>query len=178
MSDHFWPKGSVSIRQLDEIEQIVYSAHPSEDGVLFWEVHYINNRDDIAKEFWSSISAFCGRHFQRFFWRHYVLVNLWVRYRRSKSKKLVTKEFITFLEKMIVLMDDVVEAFLKPCRKLSEDIPPDWRCRDFDEYLATEFYARRHDPGSVNRFRDASDVQLEKCHVAKWNKCRKSGRRH
>ena len=78
MSDHFWPKGSVSTKQLDEIEQIVYSAHPSEDGVLFWEVHYINNRDDIGKEFWSSIPAFYGRHFRRFFWRHYVLVNLWV----------------------------------------------------------------------------------------------------
>lgn len=74
---------------------------------------------------------------------------------------------LKFVERQIALMDEVIEQLLVPCVEEGEELTAGYRSRGFDEYLATEWYVRRHDPDSVDAFRDGNDIVLERCDVTK-----------
>ncbi|KIJ57460.1 hypothetical protein HYDPIDRAFT_35103, partial [Hydnomerulius pinastri MD-312] len=166
MSDYYWLQ-TVTADRMSMIEQVWYYVVEieQEDGTTsgdFVAVKYWN-LNERKRYFRTNVPASYSQHLKEFLWREQTLMRIHSRIVGNKDEKAFSK----FIEKQIALMDEVVEQLLVPCMLEGGELLKDFRSPGFDEYLATEWHVGRHDPDSVNDFRDGSDVVLETCDVTK-----------
>ena len=90
-------------------------------------------------------------HLERFLWRYYLFSGLYEHFHLKKPQ--LNRIGIGFLERMLVMMDTVVEQLVMACSRVGDKLSPDLRVEYFDYYLATEFIVGRHDPDSVDAWR-------------------------
>ena len=101
-------------------------------------------------------------HLERFLWRYYLFSAL---YEHSHlERKELTRTGAGFVERLLILLDTVLEQLVMSCANLDVDMHPGTRIAFFDDYLVTEYIVGRHDPASVDAWRrnpDNVDLDLE-----------------
>lgn len=151
---------------MDYIMQVEYTVHPVNDHVF--EIKQTNTRDDVTTH-----RVFMPQCYQKqvvkFLWRFSLLIKLYQKFHKRTGKKY--KAFLPRLCKILVHLDNVIEALIRPAVGLLINEVAKYHSRNFDEYLVTEFLIGRHDPISVNEFRATYDVNIERMTPADFGKC-------
>jgi hypothetical protein len=102
-------------------------------------------------------------HLERFLWRYYLFFGLYDEF--HIKRKVMNAIGVGIMERMLVMLDTVLEQLVLTCEALGDDVDPDTRVPYFDAYLVTEFIVGRHDPRSVDAWRenpDHTDLDLER----------------
>ncbi|KIK71729.1 hypothetical protein PAXRUDRAFT_22921, partial [Paxillus rubicundulus Ve08.2h10] len=120
----------------------------------------------------TKVPSYYFHHLVRFLWRYYLLSNLYTALHRGNSKVLVDSA-IHFLERMLVMLDTVVEQLILRCKN-TPTMTPAFRVPAFDDYLVTEFIVGWHDPKRVEEWRNRIEnrnLDLERIppHVLDWD---------
>lgn len=155
MSDLFYPsEGSTNKYNsciLEFIPQLLYTVHhtPGEPMAVVMETPSTDGAETSVK---TMIPAAYYRHVERFLWRFYSLYTIYEELHLQRQKVLLPAG-ITLFQRMLLLMDMVIEQLLLSCFNLGTDLKEDSRVLFFDMYLTTEFVVGFHDPGSVDAWR-------------------------
>jgi hypothetical protein len=105
----------------------------------------------------------------RLLWRLYLLIKLYQKFHKRIGKKY--KAFLPRLSKILVHLDNIVEALIRPAVGLSISEVANYNSRSFDEYLSTELLIGRHDSAIVQEFRGTYDINIERMDPAYFSKC-------
>ncbi|KAI6154552.1 hypothetical protein BKA82DRAFT_4010387 [Pisolithus tinctorius] len=147
MSDYYWQPSKATDTQMDYITQVWYTLHPVPGNRAIMEIKQSNlNDDEITASHRAFIPIFYGTHVTLFLWRYYLLIELYLRFETNTGDKF--KAFLPTLISNIVHLDNVIESLIRPCLNVPLAELPDYRSKNFDEYLVTEYLIGRHDPQS------------------------------
>lgn len=102
-------------------------------------------------------------HLERFLWRYYLFFALYDFF--HLKRKQLNRLGLGFLQRMLVMMDTVLEQFVIAYSSLGDQHDHKTRIAYFDYYLVTEYVVGRHDPERVNTWRghpNHIDIDLER----------------
>ena len=167
MSDIFYPRNVSGDKYneaiLDFIPMLTYTvahAHGDPMAVVF-ETKSTPRAKAVIK---AKIPAQYYEHLDCFLWRYYMFYQVYkVLHLGAKSSLLPSG--VGLLQRMLVMLDTVVEQLLLRCIALGEHLTPDCRVNWFDFYLTTEFVVGYHDPPTVEGWRrrpENRDLDLER----------------
>ncbi|KAF9235429.1 hypothetical protein BU15DRAFT_64876 [Melanogaster broomeanus] len=156
MSDLFYPQtvsgDQYNIAILDYVPQLKYSISHEPNTPM--AVVYEALPPTANPTFKTEVPSSYYEHLRRFLWRYYLFSVLINKFNTGSTKKrIVLPAVATFLQKMVVMMDTVVEQLIMGCMEKGQELDPELRCQYFDDYLVTEFVVGRHDPESVEAWR-------------------------
>lgn len=157
MSDYYWQQNMPTSLHLDYITQVKYTAHPLVDGIF--EIKQTNKH---VKETTHRVNLPQRYHdfVMKVLWRLNLLVELYQTFCKRKAKKFTN--FLPYLARILVHMDNVVEALIRPAVNLSMNEVKQYHSPNFHEYLITEYLIGRHDPAIVQQFRETYDMNIER----------------
>lgn len=102
----------------------------------------------------AKIPAAYYKHLDRLLWKYYLFCRIYkVLHLGAKSKSSLLPAGVGLLQRMLVLMDTVVEQLLLGCVAKGKELSSDSRFPLFDFYLTTEFVVGHHDPPTVEAWR-------------------------
>jgi len=107
------------------------------------------------------VPAFYRDHIKRFFWRHYLVITLYEHYEQKKLPKYMGSNFLPYLLNVIVHMDNVIESIIRPCQTIERREVKNYRSQDFEDYLIAEYIIGRHDPNTMDDYRDVAMSNIE-----------------
>ncbi|KAI6140223.1 hypothetical protein BKA82DRAFT_4019516 [Pisolithus tinctorius] len=139
------------------ILQIYYRSEELADGTI--RITCTNLNEEIT-EHRTFIPSVYYKALIHTLWRYYLLIDLHVHFKRNPYKKYT--EFRPHLLRNIVLLDNVLEALIRPCTLIERKDIEGFRSANFEEYLCTEYLVGRHDPDSVNYFRARCPINIER----------------
>lgn len=102
-------------------------------------------------------------HLERFLWRYYMFFGVYDEF--HLKRKQMTSVGLGFMQRMLVMLDTVLEQLVVTCEKRTNGMDPNMRVPYFDDYLVTEYIVGRHDHQSVDAWRrnqDNVDLDLER----------------
>ncbi|KAF9230948.1 hypothetical protein BU15DRAFT_68747 [Melanogaster broomeanus] len=101
----------------------------------------------------TKVPGYYYTHLHCFFWRYYLFSLLHMEFNTGTTKKrLLLPTTAGFMQRMLIMMDTVVEQLLG-CMELGDKLMPESRFHYFDHYLVTEFVVGRHEPDIVEDWR-------------------------
>lgn len=169
MSDYYWQTELPTKLNMDYIVQIRYSVHVMEDDDFLAEIKRTNlwNRRPKIKHH-CYIPGHYLDHVNRFLYRYYILIRLFGKFQYSRGGKFA--RFIPTLKRIIVHLDNVIESLIRPSKEETKEALKTGFCRNFDEYLITEFLIGRHNPEIINEFRSRCPKNLERINLESLGK--------
>lgn len=171
MSDYFWPRSPITELHKSYITQIQYSIHQDDGGCC--PIKYMNLLDEKPSlEHHAYVPAFYKDHIKRFFWRHYLVITLYEHYEQKKLPKYMGSNFLPYLLNVIVHMDNVIESIIRPCQTIGRSEVKNYRSQDFEDYLIAEYIIGRHDPNTMDDYRDVAMSNIEQLplpHNSVWD---------
>ncbi|KAF8435842.1 hypothetical protein L210DRAFT_934798 [Boletus edulis BED1] len=157
MSDMYWPKAPPTPLHIDYIAQVQYSAHPVNSS--YFEVKETNlHNGRIGHRV--NLPEVYRTHFIRLLWRLSLVVALWNEFGANRKKKFVS--FRAPLLRLMVFLDNVIEATIRPALIVDNADLLEWTNPNFEDYLAAEFLLGRHEPFSLREFRLNIQTNIEK----------------
>ncbi|KAI5999282.1 hypothetical protein EDD15DRAFT_2193944 [Pisolithus albus] len=168
MSDYYWPMYPPTELHMDYITQIRYSITIDDDPDVL-KIEMVNlHHSRPTPEHRTLIPERYNKYAQSLFWKYYLYIALYNNFNRRRNQKRYKKFWPTLL-KYIVFLDNVVEAFIRPCLDIRRDEIRNYRCTNFEEYNITEFLLGFHDPKSVKFFRSRCPENIERMALEDFN---------
>ncbi|KAH0826853.1 hypothetical protein J3R83DRAFT_4389 [Lanmaoa asiatica] len=169
MSDLHYPPSVLGDKYasavLDFIPQLIYSVQYKPDEQIAVVLQKAPGRG-LQPTVKTRIPAWYYDHVKRFLWRFYMLYAVYktLHLHPGSAKRVLLPSGVDFLQRMLVLMDCVVEQLLITCMDLGDNLTEKCRVFSFDLYLSTEFIVGYHDPCHVDAWRkrpEHRDIDLE-----------------
>lgn len=157
MSDYYWPSATPNATHISYVTQVKYTVHPTSRG--YFEVKATNTRINVTENR-TSLPAYYVDHFIKFLFRFNLCIRLWNTYHNHKTQ--TTKKRLPRLLRIMCHLDNVGESIIRPSLGVPKKEIKDWRCKNFEEYLVTEYLLGRHDPKPVQDFRCVTRTNIER----------------
>ncbi|KAI6029947.1 hypothetical protein PISMIDRAFT_12478 [Pisolithus microcarpus 441] len=171
MSDYYWPMYHPTELHMDYITQIRYSIN-IDDNPDVLKIEMVNlHQSQPTSEHRTFIPGYYDKYAHYLLWKYYLYISLFKKFNRRRNQKKY-KKFWPKLSKYIVFLDNVVEAFIRPCLHIPNDDIANYRSKNFEEYLVTEFLLGFHDPQTIKFFRTRCPKNIEQMDLTDfdWDK--------